>query len=188
MPGSTPLGIPYPYQGETVNATSWQNMATAIDGLMTSLDAIRDGIETIPTARIEGGSANAVASATTVTVTNYNLVSWDNAGYANLGAFPSQLTVPPGLYYVTASGTFASTTTTAMARIHIITGATIWAASMIDTSSTTGTTLSTATGLVLATTATTAIQSSVRWQGTGGPPNFTFCALEVMKIRALADV
>lgn len=189
MPGATSLGIPYPYQGETVDADSWENLANAVDGLMTSLDAIRTLAADRPTAALSGGSANAVASATTTTVTAYSNVTWDNAGYADLGAFPNQLTVPPGVYYVAAGGFMSAVTTIAMARVTILAGGITWGGGMVDTlSGSISTTLSSVAAVVVLTGATNAVQSQVRWQGTGGPPNFTLMRLQVMQIRALADV
>lgn len=188
MPGATSLGIPYPYQYETVDASSWLDLATAVDGLMTSLDAIRALAADRPSAGISGGAANAVASATTTTVTNFTFENWDTGGYADLGVSPNQLTVPPGLYFVSAAGLFGSVTTFTMARITILAGGVTWAGSMIDANVNLGSTLSSTAGVVLATAATTAIQVQVRWQGVGGPPNFDFVQLQAMQIRALANV
>lgn len=187
MPGATSLGIPYPIQPEVVNALSWQNMATAIDTLLTSLDTLRDLAVTRPSARITGATTGAVNSATTTTVTNFTTVEWDTGSYANLGVSPSQLTVPPGLYFATASlSASGSVTAQAMARLQIITGATVWGGAMVDTTGLTSLSLSSPTTLIMTTAATTAIQIQVRWQGTGGPPSFTLGTLQVVQVRQLA--
>lgn len=187
MGGTTSLGIRYPFMSEVVDATSWQDMAEDIDALMTSLDTIRDLAVGHPTARITGGTASA-ASATTTTVTNYSAVTWDTAGYANLGVNPSQLTVPPGIYFVGASILGGSVTTLAMSRLQVITGATVWGGQMVDITGSTSVGISCPATLVYTTAPTTAIQASVRWQGTGGPSLYTFGTLQVMQVRALADV
>lgn len=190
MPGATSLGIPYPIQPEVVNSLSYKNMADAIDTLMTSLDTLRDVALQRPFAQISGGSANAIVSATTTQVTAFTNVTYDTGSYANLGAFPNQLTVPPGIYMASAAGLLGSVTTLAMARLMIFTAAsTLWAGDMLDTvSSSTSFTLSSPTALILCTAPTTAIQAYVRWQGTGGPPNATFVTLQVMQVRQLADL
>ena len=80
MGGMTSLGIRYPYVGEVIDADSYQDMADEIDALFTSLDAIRDLAVSHPSARITGGVATAVATATTTTVTAFTAETWDTGG------------------------------------------------------------------------------------------------------------
>ena len=100
MPGTTSLGIRYPFQNETVNQASWQNMANDIDGLLTQLGVLRDATVNPATAQIFG-SGTSVTLATNVTGNlTFNFENWDTAGYANLGVNNDRFTVQPGVFYV----------------------------------------------------------------------------------------
>ena len=58
MPGATPLGLRYPLQGETVDAASWQNLATDIDAQMTVIQGVRDKAFRPPTASVGNSGGN----------------------------------------------------------------------------------------------------------------------------------
>lgn len=186
MPGSTSLGIPYPYQSETVTAQSWEDLALAVDGLMTQLDTIRDLAAQFETAQISGGSVVA-NSASTQTIANYSSVTWDTSGWVDLGAFPNQITVPAGLYFCAGYSFISGGTTYAMARLQIMAAGTPWGVRTTDGTGTSSMVVSSVFGFVMC-TASTAITMSGRWQGTGGPATFSTSRLSVVKIRALADV
>ena len=187
MPGMTSLGIPYPLQGETVTAQSWEDLAVAVDGLMTSLDTIRDLAEDFDTAQISGGSV-AVATGVTATIANYSTESWDTAGWVDLGVSPNQITVPPGLYFVNGYAFISGGTTYTMARLQIMVAGTPWAVRTTDGTGTASLLLASVHGFVMCTAASTALTLSGRWVGTGGPATFSTARFQAVKIRALANV
>jgi len=187
MPGTTSLGIRYPLQSEIVDATSWQDMADDIDALMTSLDALRDTAVTRPTARITGGSTS-VAVNTNVVLSGFNNVSWDNAGYANLGVDDDLLTVSSGIYWAYTKANMSGTTTFTMARISILVSGSVWAMQQQDDYSSTFASDIRSSGLFLVTAASATLQARARWAGTGGPATFSSQELAVYKVRDLADV
>ena len=187
MPDATSLGIPYPLQGETVTAQSWEDLATAVDGLLTQLDTIRDLAAQFETAQISGGSVVA-NSASTQTIANYSSVTWDTSSWVNLGAFPNQITVPPGLYFVAGYSFISGGTTYNMARLQVMAAGVPWGVRTSDGAGTSAMVVTSVFGFVMCTAATTAITLAARWQGTGGPATFSTSRLAVVKIRALADV
>lgn len=187
MPGYTSLGIQYPVQGEVVDAAAWQTMAQDIDDLMTSLDTIRDLAGSRPTASISGGS---VATATGVdgTVSTFTSEDWDTGGYANLGVNNDRLTVPPGIYWCTAVGNLTGATTVTQKRLGILYNSIIWGSQSEATITSGNNNFSVATGLVVASSAATAIQVRTRWQGTGGPATTRFVNLRIYQVRELNDL
>lgn len=184
MPGATSLGIPYPLQGEPVNATSWQNLATAVDGLMTQLDVIRDLAVSRPSATMQqGGGGTVMATGVTTTLTPFAGTVWDNGGFVSLA--PAQFNVPPGVYWVSVGGALVSGfTTITTARLAISTPGFVWASQTI----TGGSVLPGTQALVFCNGATTAISFQAQWQGTGGPATVAFATAQIVKIRALADL
>src|SRR6476646_479917 len=103
MPGTTPLGLRYPLQGETVDAASWQNLATDIDAQMTVIQGLRNKAFKPPTASIgnSGGNVLPVTTATGVAASFlFNVVNWDNAGLVNLAVNNDRITVGPGVWWV----------------------------------------------------------------------------------------
>lgn len=187
MPGTTSLGIPYPYQGETVTAQSWQDLATYVDGLMTSLDTIRDLAENFETAQISGGSV-AVATGVTATIANYSSETWDTSGWVDLGVSPNQITVPPGLYFCNGYAFLSGGTTYSMARLQVMAAGTAWGIRTTDGAGASSITVASVSALVMCTAASTALTLSGRWVGTGGPATFQTARFQAVKIRALADV
>lgn len=188
MPGSTSLGIPYPLQGETVDAASWQDMADTVDGLLTQLDTIRDVAVSKPSVSISGGT---VVTATGVngTVTGFTTEDWDTGGYADLGVNPDRVTVPAGIYFAVCEGSLTGFTTLTMMRLSILADGVIWGANNVDTLTGSGVfRFSWGGGTVMVSTASNAIQVRTRWNGTGGPATTQSVTLRVYKIRDLADL
>lgn len=188
MPGSTSLGIPYPLQGEVIDAASFQAMSTAVDTLLTSLDALRDLALTKPSAGLTGGS---IATATGVngTVANYTTIQWDTAGYANLGTHPNSFVVPPGIYWASCGGNLSGATTVATKRLGILFNSIIWGAQATDITSGTGNgTFSVSSGVIVCSAPTNTIEVRTFWSGTGGPATTQFVDFRIYQIRALADV
>ncbi len=189
MPGTTPLGLRYPLQGETVNATSWQNLATDIDTLMTTVDGLRDRALQPATASIIGSfSATSLATATDGVYSTFVTVLWDTSGFANLGVNADRLTLSTGVYFARAQATLSGYTTMTYVRVGLLAQSRIWAMQNADTIAGSGLHTANAAGIVVITTASSALQVRIRWAGTGGPANFINGALDVYKIRELADV
>lgn len=189
MPGATPLGLRYPLQGETVDATSWQNLANDIDGLMTTVDSLRDRSIKPATASIRGSfSGTAVATGVDSVYNNFNAVVWDNSSFANLGVNPDRLTLSTGVYYASAMGEITAYTTLTFFRVGLLAGGRIWAMQHVDTLAVATFPQAQASGVVVITTPSTALQMRIRWNGTGGPATVVDGLLSVYKIRELADV
>jgi len=196
MPGATPLGLRYPYQGETVDATSWQNLATDIDGLMTTTQGLRDKAFRPPTASIgnSGGNVLPVTTASGAVGTMlYNVTNWDNASLTNLAVNNDRITVGPGLWWtrLTVSLLDSWTTLTYMRIIISDTTANNWAQAQIDTVSTPAVAGAlTVDTVVVNRAASLGITSLVTWVGTGGPARWAqgTANLQVYRIREIGDV
>jgi hypothetical protein len=196
MPGVTPLGLRYPYQGETVDATSWQNLANDIDGLMTTVQGLRDKAFRPPTASIgnSGGNVLPVTTASGATTNMlYNVTNWDTGGLVNLGVNNDRITVGPGLWWVrsTVSLLDSWTTLTFMRVVISDTTATNWAAAQVDTVTTPAVAGAvTVNAVVVNRAATLGITSLVAWFGTGGPARWAqgTANLQVYRIREIGDV
>lgn len=187
MPGATPLGIRYPFQNETVTATSWQNTAEDIDGLLTQLDVLRDASVSKLSASISGGAVNTATGATGI-ATTFTTENWDTGGYADLVANNDRLTVTPGIYWTQCRAALSTVTTITSARCGVfVGGATLWHATIVDTVSGTSVVCN-STGIVVVTLPATIFQVQVRWVGTGGPGTWANIRLETYKIRDLANV
>jgi hypothetical protein len=196
MPGTTPLGLRYPFQGETVDATSWQNLATDIDGLMTTTQGLRTKAFHPQTASI-GNSGGNVLPVTTASggsaLMLFNVVNWDNASLVNLVANNDRITVGPGIWWArTTVSSLDSWTTLTYMRAGIIdaTGST-WAFAQVDTVSTPAIAGAVTTNaLIVNRSPTLAIQMLVSWVGTGGPARWAqgTANLQVYRVREIGDV
>lgn len=188
MPGATPLGIRYPFQGETVTATSWQNTANDIDGLLTQLDVLRDTSVSKLTASISGGTA-VTATGVVGTVATFTTENWDTGGYADLVANNDRLTITPGIYWTQCQANLTTVTSITSARCGILIGTTVlWNAVTLDTQPASNSGSCNSTGIVVVSAPTNIVQIQVRWVGTGGPGNWVSCRLEAYKVRDLANV
>jgi hypothetical protein len=191
MPGTTSLGIRYPLQNETVTATSWQDLATDVDTLMTQLDALRDKTTNPLSASISGpfsAPATSLATTTDGTYNVFNTVNWDTGGFANLGLNPDRLTLPTGIYFARASVAITAYTTLSFMRVGVLTNTTDWSRQTTSTVSGTPILTASASGLVVVTVPSTALKVHLRWVGTGGPANFIQGRLDAYKIRDISDV
>lgn len=187
MPGATSLGLPYPLMNEPVNATSWQNLANAIDAQMTSLDAIRDLAKNRPFA-VTTHQNTSVAITVFTTLTPWNAPAFDTGGYVQ--TTPGQFNVPPGIYYVTSNSFVSGTTTLTACQTTVATaaGATTWGGQTNE--QTTGSLGAVAVGgaIVVCSAATTAIIVQGRWTGTGGPATFGPGQITIVQLRPFFDV
>lgn len=187
MPGTTSLGIRYPYQNEVVDAASWQDMAEDIDALMTDLETLKDLARLRPSASITGGAA-ATATNNNGIPTGYTLV-WDTGGYSNLGVNPDRLTVPSGVYWGVTSGFLSGATTVTAKRVGLLHNSIVWGAQTVDILTGTGNgAISPGSGMIVCTGVSNIIQVRCIWTGTGGPATTGSVTLSVYKIRELADL
>lgn len=112
MPGYTPLyGFPFPLMGETVSATDFQNLSTAIDAQLTLLKTN----ETL--VRVKA-TCSAVAPAQTIAQGGVD-VQFTSGQWVNPAAFHSTTVNPQnfqvqanGIYYVAANMQISATTVT----------------------------------------------------------------------------
>ena len=191
MPGTTSLGIHYPLQNETVNATSWQTMATDVDTLLSQLDVLRLKTTNPLTASISGPfitPATAVATATDGIYNVFNTVNWDTGGFANLGVNPDRLTLSTGIYFARATAAITNYTTLTFMRVGVLVGANWWSRQTTSTISGTPIVTASASALIAVTAPATTLKLSVRWVGTGGPANFIQGRLECYKVRDISNV
>lgn len=188
MPGTTSLGIRYPLQGEVISAQAYQDMADDVDALMTQLDALRDVAVTHPSASISGGSI-ATASGADGTVTNFSTTTWDTGGYVDLVTNPDRFTVPSGVYWAVCEGTLSGATTVTAKRLAILHSFAICGAQSVDTLTGTGNgAIGPASGVVICSGATNAVQARAFWTGTGGPATTGNVDFRIYKIRELSDL
>lgn len=191
MPGMTSLGIRYPFQNETVNATSWQTMATDVDTLLSQLDVLRIKTTNPLMASISGPFITPSTNLATATDGVYNVfstVNFDTGGFANLGVNADRLTLSTGIYFARASATMTTYTTVTYMRVGLLTGSTVWSMQTTATLATNPTLLGSASGLVVVTAPNTALQVRIRWVGTGGPAHFVQGRLDCYKIRDISNV
>lgn len=122
MPGLTPNEFfPYPYMGETVNATSWQNLATAIDAALASVALVATDAKKPPTAIVResvGGTAITVATNTNILFNSNTFV--DPTSMHSTSVNTDQVILPEaGIYLVRGSITLGSPTTLTLMRAAI---------------------------------------------------------------------
>lgn len=191
MPGTTSLGIHYPLQNETVNATSWQTMATDIDTLLSQLDTIRLKTTNPLTASISGPFSSpftSLATGTDGTYAAFDTVNWDTGSLASLGVNPDRLTLPTGVWFARATVAMSTYTTATYMRVGLLCGGVIWSMQTTSTISNNPTLVASASGLVVVTVPPLPLQMRIRWVGVGGPAHFIQGRLDVYKIRDISDV
>lgn len=191
MPGVTSLGLHYPYQGETVDAASWQTLATDMDTLMTATQALRTQAFKPPTASIGNSTAIPVNTASAGSaVMLFDRVHWDNASLVNLAVNNDRITIGPGVWHVRFTATLQAVTTVTYARVLILdTNGVTWGFAQMDTAAVTIVGGITATAYVVNFAPTLGIEGLVSWVGTGGPGQWAASGseLQVSRIRAIAD-
>lgn len=189
MPGTTSLGIRYPFQGETVDQASWQNMAVDIDGLLSQLDVLRSTTTAPATASVFRASNSATLATTVTGNLTFDTENWDTAGYANLGVNNDRFTVQPGVFYVCVAYNINTITTTTGIQTLFLVGGAIWGGYTVGNigGTTTNTNVSTS-GLIVAQAVNTTVQVQVRWNGTGGPAVFDLARFIIIKVRDLVNV
>lgn len=191
MPGATSLGIPYPLQGETVDSTSWQDMATAVDALFTQLDALGTLATHRPTASVSStGAVTGIASGSSLTQL-FGTEDWDTGGYANLGVNNDRLTLDTGIFYVRYNVLVTPTnsaTNITLVRSHILLdGLTISAVETDQAETDNGSAGQVATAMMVVFNNGAILQGFYTFIGTGGTAFSGSATLQVYKIRELLD-
>jgi len=200
MPGTTTnFGFRYPLLGETIDATSWQNLAVDIDAVMTRINDLRTKAFHAPTASIgnTGSASLPINSATTVIADMlHNVVNWDTAGLTNIVGNPERINLTPGVWYARfTAGILQNTTTVQQATVYIREVGTgfIWAANSTSniTNPSSNVTGPLTVNAVVVYPAANSITGSVQWIGTGGPAHWTDINgsnLQVYRLREFLDV
>ena len=186
MPGTTSLGIRYPFQSETVTAQSWQNMADDIDGLLTSLQTLQTAALHPETASISSSGTTNPASGASVQQT-FATEDWDVGNLANLGVSNNRLTLSSGLWYARYSSFLSGYTTITVAHWGLLVGGTTVVAEQEMDSTTTTSVGGTVSSLVYASAAGTILQGNFIWIGTGTGALGT-ATMQVYKLREVANL
>lgn len=108
MPGTTPTyAIPFPYETETVNATSVKNTADAIDALLNTQITAATAAAKYPAALVkrDTGSQSFATGAAVANLT-YTTEHYDNNGLGNLGVNNERLTIQTAGVYFVVGGVF----------------------------------------------------------------------------------
>jgi hypothetical protein len=191
MPGTTSLGIPYPFQNETVDAASWQNMATAVDALFTQLNSLSTLATNRPTASISStGAVTGIASGSTL-VQSFATEDWDTGGYANLGVNADRLTLDTGIFYarfnVLVTPTNSATNITLVRTFLVLDGLTLGAVETDQAETDNGSAGQVATSMMAVYNNGAVLQGVYSFFGTGGTAFSGSATLQVYKIRELLD-
>lgn len=192
MPGSTSLGIPYPLQGETVDAQSWQDMATSVDSLFTTLNNLSPFATNRPTASISStGAVTGIASGSTL-VQSFATENWDTGGYANLGVNADRLTLDTGIFYmrfnVLVTPTNSATNITLVRTFLVLDGVTIGAVETDQAETDNGSAGQVVTSMYAVTNNGAILQGVYSFFGTGGTAFSGSATMQVYKIRELGDL
>jgi hypothetical protein len=186
MPGTTSLGIRYPFQNETVDEVSWQNMANDIDALLTSLQTLQTAALHPMTCSLSSSGTVGVAPGGSVQQT-FATEDWDVGGLANLGVSNNRMTLPTGLWYARYSAFASGYTTITLAHWGLfVGGATIIAEQEMDATTTTSIS-GHVSSLLYISVANTILQGNFIWFGTGTAQLGT-ASMQVYKLREVADL
>jgi hypothetical protein len=179
---TTSLGIRYPSPYDTVDATSWQNLASDVDGLLTALGTKRDAALKPSSARVLGPGTQTVP-ATTPTVVTYTIEEWDVGGIANLGVNNDRLTLTPGFWYVQGMIWYDGITNPNHTEVDITLNTVQVAQNRIGPIYS-GYCMQAAI-LIPVTTAGDFVQMVAGWSGAGGPSTLIRATMDAIKLRNL---
>jgi hypothetical protein len=184
MPGTTANEFfPYPYMGETVNATSWANLANAIDAALVTLNAVATDAKKPPTVMVRetlAGTAITVATNTNIFFTTNQFI--DPSSMHSTSSNTDQIITPePGIYLCRGAVQVGGTTTlTGLKAAVSLNGTQVLARQEnpknLNTSWTTE-----VNGVVLSMAAGDIIRLVARWAGTGTATTIG-CQLHVTRI------
>jgi hypothetical protein len=183
MPGTTSLGLRYPFPSETVTAQSYQDLAEDIDSVLDTLDALRTQARVPEMAIVQWpGGGTSVTQGVTTTLT-YGTEVVDTAGLANLGVNNDRLTLSAGIWLINGWASISGGTTTSGTQLQFHLNAALHSFHRIDNSSfpskeTNG------QALIHVAAAGSILQMNAAWFGTGGPQTW-FASLHAWKVREL---
>lgn len=184
MPGTTPNEFfPYPLMGETVNATSWQNLANAIDASLVTLNTAAIDAKKPPTAMV-----NQTAAGTAITVNTDTNILFNTDQFVDPSSMHSTsvntdriITPEPGVYLVRGQVQIGSTTTLTTIKAAVsLNGTIVFAEQTGMNNLNTAWTLE-VNGVVLSQAAGDIIRLVARWGGTGTAVSIG-CQLHVTRI------
>lgn len=186
MPGSTANEhLPYPYETETVDAASQQNLATAIEASLASVDALRLDALKPPTCVIDrfGSVAITVNTDTAANLTANNFT--DPASMHSTSVNSDQVVLPTGgVWLIHGQADLTATTTLTAAKVAItLNGTQVFAQQSSPKGAALGWTMECDAAIVAQ--AGDIVRLSGRWSGTG-TGGFAGCFLHVMRLCYLA--
>src|SRR5688572_1515078 len=121
MPGTTPLGLRYPYPWETVTAQSYQDLSEDIDAALDALDTMHTQRRVPAQAAVLQGGAGDSVPVSTFTNLTWTIESYDTASLVNLGVNNDRMTLTAGIWFasgwaITSGGT---TTNATQLQLHV---------------------------------------------------------------------
>lgn len=184
MPGMTSNEFfPYPLMGETVDATSWQNLANAIDASLATLATGAADAKKPPTAMVRqsfAGTAITVNTDTNILFTTDQFV--DPSSMHSTSVNTDRIILPePGIYLVRGQTTVSSTTTLTTAKAAISLNGTIVFAEQTGVNNLNQSWRLEVNGVVLSMAAGDIVRLVARWGGTGTATTLG-CQLHVTRI------
>lgn len=189
MPGVTTNRLyPYPLFGETVDATSWQNLANAVDADFTTADLLRADAQRRPLAYVATGANQAITSGVlTNMLWDTDIVAPNPATMHSTSVNTDRITVPtPGAYFCALRGFGQGTPMTVM-QLTLTVNGTPWQGRSAYTVGL-GLLSPSLCGLVLCQNAGDIIRSAVKLTGTaplqviGGSSIMTFLVYRVSRL------
>lgn len=182
MPVTSNYGLRYPGPYDTVDATSWQNLATDIDTVMSTVEAKRLAAAKPPSARIFNDSTQLLVQGVPATIT-FVTEDWDVGGLANLGVNNDRLTLGTGVWLVSAGMRFFGMTNVNEVEVNITVNGVNYCQYRIGGLYAGAIPITQVTGLVVATAPTDYVTMVAAWVGTGGPATALGGWLQALKIR-----
>lgn len=179
---TTSLGIRYPGPHDVVDATSWQNLASDVDGLLSAIEVKRAAVAKPPSARVLGSGSQTVAVTTPTTVV-YTTEEWDIGGLVNLGVNNDRITLTPGIWIITGTIFYTSQATIAHIEVDLNLNGAQFVQNRIGPFYASAVPQMQATGIVICTVAGDFVSMTAGWSGTGGPAVLFQSYLEAVKIR-----
>jgi|GEM_PF-2535031 len=187
MPGATPVfGIPYPFVGEVVDPSIWQDFAETIDGLVNGMETTVAGLLDRPAAWVTTNSQAMVIN--TETTVSFSSIRYDNDGMFSLGT-PTQFTVvTPGVYLVHIDGAISDFATLTSWRIGVFQNGVRKFAERKNEATSGGFGMQTSLSGLIACQVGDTIQHRGIWTGTGGPGTAVGCSLQAFRICPLTVI
>jgi len=179
---TTSLGIRYPGPHDVVSATSWQNLASDVDDLLSAVEVKRAAVAKPNSARVLGSGSQTVAVTTPTTVV-YTTEDWDIGGLANLGVNNDRITLTTGIWIVTGTIWYTTQTTIAHIEVDLNLNGVQFVQNRVGPFYAGAVPQIQATGIVVSGAPGDFVTMTAGWSGTGGPSTLIQTYLEAVKIR-----